>query len=57
MTKLIIVSNRSPVTVQRAGAATRFEFGAGRLATGLRGLHEQSGGAWVGWGAARRGHS
>jgi trehalose 6-phosphate synthase/phosphatase len=57
MTKLVIVTNRSPVTVRRDGAATRIELGEGGLATGPSGPHEQSGGAWVGWVAARHSHS
>ena len=47
--RLILVSNRSPVTVGIEDADIRVELSTGGLATGLRGPHERSGGVWVGW--------
>jgi trehalose 6-phosphate synthase/phosphatase len=47
--RLIIVSNRLPVTVTLEGGCTVVRPSVGGLATGLRGPHERSGGVWVGW--------
>jgi trehalose 6-phosphate synthase/phosphatase len=52
MSRLIIVSNRSPVTLRTDGAEIYVELSTGGLATGLRGPHERSGGVWVGWAGA-----
>jgi trehalose 6-phosphate synthase/phosphatase len=49
MARLILVSNRLPVTVHPAGSDVRVERSGGGLATGLRGPHERSGGTWIGW--------
>ena len=50
--RLLIVSNRLPVTLAvRDGRAT-VSRSSGGLATGLRGPHEQSGGLWIGWPGA-----
>jgi trehalose 6-phosphate synthase/phosphatase len=47
--RVILVSNRLPVTVRIDGGETRVEPSAGGLATGLRGPHERSQGCWIGW--------
>ncbi|HEX6058243.1 MAG TPA: bifunctional alpha,alpha-trehalose-phosphate synthase (UDP-forming)/trehalose-phosphatase [Gemmatimonadaceae bacterium] len=47
--RLIIVSNRLPVTVRVEDGAPVVRRSVGGLATGLRGPHERSGGLWVGW--------
>ena len=47
--RLIIVSNRLPITVQRRKSGVRVEKSVGGLATGLKGPHERSGGYWIGW--------
>ncbi len=47
--RLLIVSNRLPITVRRHEGQVRVERSAGGLATGLRGPHERSGGFWIGW--------
>jgi trehalose 6-phosphate synthase/phosphatase len=47
--RVILVSNRLPVTVKVERSETRVEASAGGLATGLRGPHERSGGCWIGW--------
>ncbi|HWN68491.1 MAG TPA: trehalose-6-phosphate synthase, partial [Haliangium sp.] len=49
MSRVLIVSNRLPVTVKRTDGGFQVEMSAGGLATGLRGVHEQSGGLWIGW--------
>ena len=49
MPRLIIVSNRLPLSLTREGGEVRLEQSAGGLATGLTGPHERLGGLWVGW--------
>ncbi len=49
MPRLIIVSNRLPVTVSADGEGTVVHHSSGGLATGLRVPHERSGGIWIGW--------
>lgn len=49
MARLLIVSNRLPVTVSVVDGAVSVKESTGGLATGLRGPHEQSGGLWFGW--------
>ena len=47
--RLLIVSNRLPVTVRVTDGRAAVRRSAGGLATGLRGPHERSGGLWIGW--------
>ncbi len=47
--RLVIVSNRLPVTVCRGSAPASLSDSAGGLATGLRPFHEAGAGLWVGW--------
>jgi trehalose 6-phosphate synthase/phosphatase len=47
--RLLIVSNRLPLTIRIREGALQLIPSAGGLATGLRAWHEQSGGLWVGW--------
>jgi trehalose 6-phosphate synthase/phosphatase len=51
MPRLLIVSNRLPVTVRAAtsGAGVEVVPSTGGLATGMRGPHERLGGLWIGW--------
>src|SRR6185369_15514785 len=49
MARLLIVSNRLPVTVKTAGGATEVARSTGGLATGMKGPHERLGGLWIGW--------
>lgn len=49
MSRLLIVSNRLPITVSRDGQALRVERSTGGLATGLAGPHSRSDALWVGW--------
>ena len=47
--RLLIVSNRLPVTVRVADGRATVRRSVGGLATGLRTPHERSGGLWIGW--------
>jgi trehalose 6-phosphate synthase/phosphatase len=47
--RLVIVSNRLPVTVVTQDGEVRLESSSGGLATGLAGAHERRAGLWVGW--------
>jgi len=49
MARLILVSNRLPVTVKVDHGEVAVTRSAGGLATGLRGPHERGGGEWIGW--------
>jgi trehalose 6-phosphate synthase/phosphatase len=49
MPRLLLVSNRLPVTVKTEKDQVSVVRSAGGLATGLSGPHERSGGLWVGW--------
>ncbi len=49
MGRLILVSNRLPVTVATAGGRVSVERSVGGLATALRKPHERTAGLWVGW--------
>ena len=49
MGRVMIVSNRLPVSVSREDGALRITRSAGGLATGLAGVHSRSGGLWLGW--------
>jgi trehalose 6-phosphate synthase/phosphatase len=47
--RLLIVSNRLPMTMRVHDGTVRVQRSSGGLATGLRGVHEDSGGIWIGW--------
>ncbi len=47
--RLLIVSNRLPVTLREERGLVRLAPSSGGLATALRGPHEESGGLWFGW--------
>ena len=49
MSKIIIISNRLPVTVKREKENLAYHKSIGGLATGLKKYHQQSGSIWVGW--------
>jgi len=49
MPRLLIVSNRLPVTIKVADGVPTVERSAGGLATGMKGPHERMGGLWIGW--------
>jgi len=48
-TRLLIVSNRLPVTATAESGKLRLVEASGGLATGLRGWHRKSEGLWIGW--------
>jgi trehalose 6-phosphate synthase/phosphatase len=52
MARLLIVSNRLPVTVKVGEGGASVEVSTGGLATGMKGPHEQLGGLWIGWPGA-----
>ncbi|HWS53620.1 MAG TPA: bifunctional alpha,alpha-trehalose-phosphate synthase (UDP-forming)/trehalose-phosphatase [Pyrinomonadaceae bacterium] len=47
--RLVVVSNRLPFTLKRAGDGWRTERSTGGLATAMGPLLKESGGIWVGW--------
>lgn len=47
--RLVLVSNRLPVILQRQGGKLQAEMAAGGLATGLSRPHRETGGWWIGW--------
>ena len=49
MARVLVVSNRLPITVRRGEGGLEVERSSGGLATGLQSVHEESGGNWVGW--------
>ncbi len=49
MGRLLIVSNRLPVTVQRKRGQLHFEPSAGGLATGLSSFYRSYNALWIGW--------
>lgn len=52
MSRLILVSNRLPVTVTRPNGELCVERSVGGLATALSRPHERTGGLWIGWPGA-----
>jgi trehalose 6-phosphate synthase/phosphatase len=49
MNRVLIVSNRLPVSVVRRDGELQLQRSSGGLATGLAGVHARSQGLWVGW--------
>ena len=49
MSRLLIVSNRLPMTVKPDNGGVSIERSTGGLATGMQGPHERLGGLWIGW--------
>jgi trehalose 6-phosphate synthase/phosphatase len=47
--RLLIVSNRLPVTARRSGDGVALTPASGGLATGMRPFHQSSNGLWIGW--------
>ena len=52
MSRLLIVANRLPVTVQATESGVEVQRSTGGLATGLMRHHEQAEGLWIGWSGA-----
>lgn len=51
--RLLIVSNRLPITTEIVDGQLRLSAASGGLATGLRAWHERSAGMWIGWPGTR----
>ncbi|MBA7669605.1 hypothetical protein ES703_77737 [subsurface metagenome] len=49
MQRLLIVSNRLPVSVEKRRRGLRFEPSIGGLATGLRAFYKSYNSTWIGW--------
>jgi len=49
MRRLVIVSNRLPVSVERRGGKLQFQPSAGGLATGLGSFYKSYDSLWIGW--------
>ena len=49
MSRVLIVSNRLPVSIVRRDGEIQLQRSAGGLATGLAGVHAKAQGIWVGW--------
>ncbi len=49
MRRVVIVSNRLPVTVEKRKGALSYRGSVGGVSTGLQSLLEESNGLWVGW--------
>lgn len=49
MSKMIIISNRLPITVNKRQNGFEYNWSIGGLATGLKGYHIRSDSIWVGW--------
>ena len=47
--RILIVSNRLPITLKREASTIRVERSSGGLATGLSSTYQQGGGVWIGW--------
>ena len=47
--RLLIVSNRLPMTLRVQQGTVGVQRSSGGLATGLRGVHDDTGGIWIGW--------
>ena len=49
MQRLLIVSNRLPVSVEKRKGNLRFELSVGGVATGLRSFYKSRNALWIGW--------
>jgi trehalose 6-phosphate synthase/phosphatase len=49
MSRLLIVSNRLPITIEKRKGNLRFRRSAGGLATGLGSFYKSYKGMWIGW--------
>jgi len=49
MSRIVIISNRLPVTVKRNGKNLEYIESIGGLTTGLKSYHEQADSIWAGW--------
>ncbi|MFW6117238.1 MAG: bifunctional alpha,alpha-trehalose-phosphate synthase (UDP-forming)/trehalose-phosphatase [Thermoproteota archaeon] len=49
MNRLLVVSNRLPVTIEKEEEALNFKASVGGLATGLSSFYKSRNGLWIGW--------
>ena len=49
MSKTIIVSNRLPLQISREGSEIEVKQSVGGLATGMKSVHQDGNGIWIGW--------
>jgi trehalose 6-phosphate synthase/phosphatase len=49
MSRLLLVSNRLPVSIEKGKRGLRFETSVGGLATGLSTFHKSHNSSWIGW--------
>ncbi len=49
MPRILLVSNRLPITAHKRAEGLRVEPSTGGLATGLRSVHDRMESAWIGW--------
>ncbi len=54
MQRLLIVSNRLPITIQEKKGDLHIEPSVGGLATGLRSWYKSSPSIWIGWAGIGR---
>ena len=54
MQRLLIVSNRLPVSVQKRKKKYHFEPSVGGLVTGIKSLHKSYHSIWIGWPGINR---
>lgn len=47
--RVVVVSNRLPLTLRRAGSTWRTEYSSGGLATAMQPILRRTGGIWIGW--------
>lgn len=56
MNRLIIISNRLPVTIERQENQFQFKKSVGGLATGMSSVYRDYEGMWVGWSGLAKEH-
>jgi len=49
MSKIVIISNRLPLTVKKCNEKLEYQESIGGLVTGLKKYHEQAESIWAGW--------
>ena len=49
MSKLVFISNRLPITIEKKQSGFEYSKSIGGLATGLKSYHEHSDSIWAGW--------
>jgi trehalose 6-phosphate synthase/phosphatase len=49
MSKIVIISNRLPITIKKTKGRLEYQKSIGGLVTGLKRYHEKAGSLWAGW--------